>query len=557
MSLESLPDRSDCEDNSISSGIDDNIESQLNEREVSLPVRPSEFHHQRPPNPLGKRHVQRHQLEEKLLHLLQGIRAKEDQYRQGDSIPDPVDDVLTEAEASERSVLDPTLDRYYPRDSYSFLSLNGPCMSGGKLWWSVEKARLFIFGLLPFLFQMTFFVLLFVHFKAETETHTTECSEETSTDDASGIVTIVTTCTTVGGYSGGATATPSGVDDNDNVHTGMNFEDPRIDIVIAQIASLLAYMLYPNSSQQDVVRAIQMFPWRPPSPPPPSDKDETSGGGGVVAVPVGCIRLSCLLRGIQSHCAISVVFLLVMTCDSTLEIILNLTAANFISELDTKAFQLALSGVFGPSLEQEAKRIAREELPACSYSGSKHFCYGMILVVYALIFGGYGLLIVIGDDLTYLWMTEHTIMMVLSVVGFILVVVIANSVYNACRTGDNGPGRRRTEKAAGHHRGYNENHPSDIEDSTRTHSTVEMRRTSMDFHTDLEGVQEVEVFREMMVVAAADPEDPAADRGEGDKNKNNGDSGDGFTRTRATVPMVVRRASPTTDLYTLRTTMEE
>jgi len=320
--------------------------------------------------------------------------------------------VSTQPETIEWSTIDANHDKYYPKDSYSFIALNGPSIECGGISWPLEKMRLFVFGMLPFLFQMSFFVLLFFHFKNEM------------------------------------------VGRSDREHTGMALMNPRTDIVIAQIASLLAYMLYPNSSQQDVVRAIQMFPWNPC----PSDTKD---------VPVGCIRISCLARGIQSHCAISVVFLLVMTCDSTLDIILNLTAANFISELDSKAFVLAGTGVFGPKLEDEAKRIAKKELPSCSHSETKHLCYGMLLVMYALIFGAFGIvMIVLKTEFDYYWMINKTILMVGTVGGTTLLITIFASVYTACRN------RCEEEDVE---EGTNKKSASKVEESTRTRATVPTR----------------------------------------------------------------------------------
>mmetsp|Transcript_11188 Transcript_11188/g.26895 ORF Transcript_11188/g.26895 Transcript_11188/m.26895 type:complete len:482 (-) Transcript_11188:314-1759(-) len=232
------------------------------------------------------------------------------------------------------SANDDNRDKYYPTDSYSFVALNGPSFEDNKETWPIQKVILFFFGLLPFLFQMTFFALLSFYFIKAPE------------------------------RDGGE-------------HTGgsMKLPDQSIDLLVAQIASMAAYLLYPNSSQQGVVRAIQMFLC--------SYSDHSDA-------PIGCIRLSCLARGLQSHCAITVVFLLVIVCDDTLAIILNLTAVSFISELDAKGFELARSGVFGPMFENEAKRIAKKELPACSYSESKHKIYGVMLAVYTLMFGGYG-----------------------------------------------------------------------------------------------------------------------------------------------------------------------
>jgi len=354
----------------------------------------------------------------------------------------------TQLETQDWSLTDVNRDKYYPKDSYSFLALNGPCMKGKRFSWPMKRVKLFFFGMLPFLFQITFFILLFFHFRSRPDSESSESSSDPKSSDGEHTVAMLNNCTDIvidqiaslsssdsessddehtGAILNNCTnvliaqlksLSSSDSKSSDEEHTGKMLNDLGFDIVIAQIASLLAYMLYPNSSQQDVVRAIQMYPWCPPD-----TKD----------VPIGSIKLSCLARGIQSHCAICVVFLLVMTCDTTLDIILNLTAANFISELDTKAFHLAKSGVFGPGLENEAKRIEKTELPACSYSESKHICYGMLLSVYALIFLTFGIAVAMKESIEYDWLTDRTIEIAAGISLIMLLLTTISSIVTACR----------------------------------------------------------------------------------------------------------------------------
>ncbi len=48
-------------------------------------------------------------------------------------------------------------DGKYPHDNYSFIALNGPTTSGS---WPLIKFLFFLFGLVPFIFQMLFLVML-------------------------------------------------------------------------------------------------------------------------------------------------------------------------------------------------------------------------------------------------------------------------------------------------------------------------------------------------------------------------------------------------------------
>jgi len=66
-----------------------------------------------------------------------------------------------------------------------------------------------------------------------------------------------------------------------------------------------------------------------------------------------------------------------MSSDNALDIILNFTAVNFISDLDEAAFSYAKSGVFGPILTGETKPIAGTNLPLCLIENPSTFCSGL------------------------------------------------------------------------------------------------------------------------------------------------------------------------------------
>ena len=110
---------------------------------------------------------------------------------------------------------------------------------------------------------------------------------------------------------------------NDESDNNGQKDDSILLCRIAQVLLLLAYVMFPNSTLQDIIKAIQLFPMR-------CTKEDDA--------PVGCIRIACILRFIQGNFAIIVVFLLVMSAESTLDIILNFTAVHFITELDKIRF---------------------------------------------------------------------------------------------------------------------------------------------------------------------------------------------------------------------------
>ena len=116
----------------------------------------------------------------------------------------------------------------------------------------------------------------------------------------------------------------------------------------AQITSIASYFIFADASLQDIIRAVKCFPYAKAN-----DGDS-----------VRCMRLSCIFRGIQGTLAMFVVLLLIITSNTVVDLLLNFTAVNFISELDDYAFELAVSGEFNEALEEESERIANEDLLA-------------------------------------------------------------------------------------------------------------------------------------------------------------------------------------------------
>lgn len=224
----------------------------------------------------------------------------------------------------------------YPRDCYSFMTLNGPERTG----WDVQKFKLFLFGLVVFMLQITFSLLLMlsvVHIDHGT-------MEENDNPDAGFLANFV----------------PS---------------NSKALVKIAQFVSLSTYVLFPDSSVQDTVKVIQYWPKK--------QRIEKND-------PVGFMKLSCTLRCIQATLAIISVFFLVLTSTSVIEVILDFTVMNFVSGFDNVAFTLCESGVFGPNFKKESEDVVKKDLPLCMQHKYKHFIYwktmGTIGAVFIFVF---------------------------------------------------------------------------------------------------------------------------------------------------------------------------
>ncbi len=234
------------------------------------------------------------------------------------------------------ATLNASIDEKYPHDNYSFIALHGP----------QNNFLFFFFGLLPFVFQMIFLLLLVW---SETDVLRGTIGETDNPDS---------------GRTGAMGELASFIPAN---------ASPIIRMT--QVTAIAAYVLFPDSSLKDIVRSVQTFPL--PSRIKKGDQ-------------VGKMRLACLLRGIQGALAMFVTLLLVMTSDAVVDIILNFTAVNFISTLDDYAFSLALAGEFGPSLQSESEAITKKNLPSCMKrkKGVQHW-YNLVLssLVCVVLFG--------------------------------------------------------------------------------------------------------------------------------------------------------------------------
>jgi len=188
----------------------------------------------------------------------------------------------------------------YPKDCYALIALNKPE--------SKKKSIFILFGLMVFLFQIAFLVLL---------------------------------------IDGGTNLKYGTVEDSGNPGLDLlaNFIPPNASRVVraSQVLSLLAYVIFPQSTLQDVFNAFRFW------------------SSGDSCDPVWCIRFSCALKGFQGISAIIAAWLLVMTSTTVVDIILNFTAITFISDLDELAFTLAKSGMVGEALKKESENCQEKD----------------------------------------------------------------------------------------------------------------------------------------------------------------------------------------------------
>mmetsp|Transcript_944 Transcript_944/g.2013 ORF Transcript_944/g.2013 Transcript_944/m.2013 type:complete len:351 (-) Transcript_944:388-1440(-) len=274
----------------------------------------------------------------------------------------------TQSNLTRRNMTIKDEKKYYPNDVYSFVALNGPTIAAGRCCWPLKTIGFFLFGLLSFVFQIVMFGSLVSHLRKDVK-----------------------------------------------IQKGQ--QEAGIDITVCKVVSLLAYVVFPNSAQMDLLNAIKQYPLR---------AADAEGAD----VPIGCIRISCILRSIQANIAIFLFFFLIMSADNIVDIILNHTAVNFISDLDEMAFSLAKSGVFGPDLAKESRRIAHTMLPACSYRTFAHVWYGVMMTVYGIVLLALAAVMMVSEEPHDYWVTrvfaDPQVMLVV-----VLIVVIAYSSVKA------------------------------------------------------------------------------------------------------------------------------
>ena len=265
--------------------------------------------------------------------------------------PPPLDP-FAEAE-EEEEVVEEDFNARYPPDCYSMMALNGP--KNGR-WLNGQRFLYFMFGFSVFVCQVLLLGLAF--------------------------------------YSG-IDWKRGTVPENDNPGNNFfsHFIPPNANTVTraTQILSLIVFCVFPEASVQDVVTATQIFPWKI------SRK---------VHDRVWCLRFSCFLRWLQGVLAIATVWLLVMSAETVIDIILNFTAINFISNLDDTAFSLAESGVFGPLMSNETTRITNTKLPSRVDRELKYVWYWKVMAGAFAGTLGLAIYVIVYQELSKYWVTD-------------------------------------------------------------------------------------------------------------------------------------------------------
>eukprot|EP00536_Pseudo-nitzschia_multiseries_P018273 jgi/Psemu1/248640/estExt_Genewise1.C_23270002 len=163
-----------------------------------------------------------------------------------------------------------------------------------------------------------------------------------------------------------------------------------------QIAAILSYMIFADSSLMDICTGIEMFP-------PLLNLLRTNDCEKHY---LGRILFACALRCIQGILAVFAVFLLVMTSSEVTEIILNFTAVTFISALDECAFGLAKDGKYGSMLEVAAKRIEVEPLPGFMCHKHRHVRYRAAVSLISAMLLGLICFVAFAQEGSEVWVTK-------------------------------------------------------------------------------------------------------------------------------------------------------
>eukprot|EP00531_Pseudo-nitzschia_arenysensis_P005418 CAMPEP_0116142698 /NCGR_PEP_ID=MMETSP0329-20121206/15049_1 /TAXON_ID=697910 /ORGANISM="Pseudo-nitzschia arenysensis, Strain B593" /LENGTH=275 /DNA_ID=CAMNT_0003637955 /DNA_START=12 /DNA_END=839 /DNA_ORIENTATION=- len=116
-------------------------------------------------------------------------------------------------------------------------------------------------------------------------------------------------------------------------------------MAITEFAAILAYAVIPDASIQDIVTANKLWPT--------TKSSEHSTGR----------KIACTLRGIQGIGASVCVMFLINVSPTAIDIILNFAALNFVSDMDSVAFELASKGVFGQKFQKHTGHIQSHKLP--------------------------------------------------------------------------------------------------------------------------------------------------------------------------------------------------
>eukprot|EP00984_Skeletonema_dohrnii_P022937 scaffold12054_cov112-Skeletonema_dohrnii-CCMP3373.AAC.4 len=150
----------------------------------------------------------------------------------------------------------------------------------------------------------------------------------------------------------------------------------RISEVLAILISIIA--------QEDVRKAICLY-------------RDGFDKGGLSSVFKGATlwkwTLSIVLRASEGLLGLVITFLLIMRSSSVLDLLLNFSAIEFVTNLDNVVFELAKEGFLGHTLKKEAKKLCRKSYYVnIEYANSYNamvVSLGYFIVLFASFFGGW------------------------------------------------------------------------------------------------------------------------------------------------------------------------
>jgi len=254
------------------------------------------------------------------------------------------------------SVSSPIQEKY-PSDTYSLMAFYSP----------IKDPKIFFFGLLVFLLQFTLLLLMTLNVIVPKLRTTGEV-------DNPGIWW---------NWLGEQGEWPG----------GEIFPAKCSSIVRAtQIVSIMAYIFVPGASLSDITGAFELFPTFITRPNPDGKLSR--------------LRFACILRLTQGLLATLGVFVLVMTSTDVVDIILNFTAINFISEIDDSAFEQAEKGKYGQAVEDAVKKIIDEDLPHSLSKESKRKRYNYGIIFISLVLYMISVAVMVIQDVPRVWTTE-------------------------------------------------------------------------------------------------------------------------------------------------------
>lgn len=134
-----------------------------------------------------------------------------------------------------------------------------------------------------------------------------------------------------------------------------NTSSEKVLVRLSQILSILTYFVFGGQSLNDIALAVMHLPTK-----------EKNGKyildcGGPSKIGVG--HVSCLLRLLQGLSACLTTIVLTVRSTEVIEIVLNLTAVHFVSDLDNLAFRLARDGLYGKDLLDATRVVGTMKLP--------------------------------------------------------------------------------------------------------------------------------------------------------------------------------------------------